>query len=580
MPSSGLWEKNMITPVMKRKTIGQLLISKGLVTQAMLDATLDQQKLSGRHQLIGEMLVDQGLITEEQLCETLAEVYGVPYAKVSPKICDPKVIEVLPREFIEKHTVLPMFLVNNVLTVALAEPSNLFLIEEIQQLTTYAVQVVASTHRDISATMQAHLPAANVFVIDDIIEEVRPEDFTLVEHEIEEIGNLKEVAGHSPIIKLVNYLIYNAVREGRVRHPYRTGRKENPRPLSRGWQAVRKSLTPPHSMHPAVISRIKIMASLDISERRLPQDGGIHVLLEGRPIDLRVSTMPEKWGEKAVIRIIDNRNIPVNLEKLGFAYEMLAQYKKVLEQPNGITLVTGPTGSGKSTTLYASLAELHKPDINICTVEDPVEFNLGGVNQFQVNDKIGFSFSTALRSLLRQDPDVIMVGEIRDADTARIAIQAALTGHLVLSTLHTNDAPSSIIRLVNMGIEPYLIAASLRAIIAQRLVRKLCAACREPFDPPLNIRHIVEKAAGPFDFLHRPRGCKKCRNSGYAGRIGIYELLPPDAEMLDAVVDGASIQKLRDLCKDHNIGTLRADGLVKVKAGITTYEEILRATSL
>jgi type IV pilus assembly protein PilB len=569
----------MITPMTKRKSIGQILVAKGLVSQQVLDTTLENQKSNGRHQLLGEMLVEQGLITEEQLCETLAEVYGVPYAKASPKICDPKIIEVLPREFIEKHAVLPMFLVNNVLTVALAEPSNLFLIEEIQQLTGHTVQVVASTPRDISATMQAHLPAANVFVIDDIIEEVRPEDFTLVETQMEDIGNLQEVAGHSPIIKLVNYLIYNAVRDGASDVHIEPDEKKT-RVRYRVDGRLYEKLCPPHSMHPAVISRIKIMAGLDISERRLPQDGGIHVLLEGRPIDLRVSTMPEKWGEKAVVRIIDNRNIPVNLEKLGLAYEMLAMYKKVLEQPNGITLVTGPTGSGKSTTLYASLADLHKPDINICTVEDPVEFNLTGVNQFQVNDKIGFTFANALRSLLRQDPDVIMVGEIRDAETARIGIQAALTGHLVLSTLHTNDAPSSIIRLINMGIEPYLLAASLRAVVAQRLVRKLCVACREQYEPPVNIRHIVEKSAGPFDYLYRPKGCKKCRNSGYSGRIGIYELLVPDPEMLDAVVNGASIQKLRELCKERNIGTLRADGMVKVKAGITTYEEILRATSL
>jgi type IV pilus assembly protein PilB len=569
----------MITPLTKRKTLGQILVSKGLVTQQVLDATLDQQRANGRQQLLGEMLLEQGLLTEEQLCETLAEMHEVPYAKVSPKICDPKVIEVLPREFIEKHGVLPMFLVNNVLTIALAEPSNLFLIEEIQQLTNFTVQVVASTQRDISATMQAHLPAANVFVIDDIIEEVRPEDFTLVETQLEDIGNLKEVAGHSPIIKLVNYLIYNAVRDGASDIHIEPDEKKT-RVRYRLDGRLYERICPPHSMHNAVISRIKIMAGLDISERRLPQDGGIHVLLEGRPIDLRVSTMPEKWGEKAVVRIIDNRNIPVNLEKLGFAYEMLVTYKKVIEQPNGIILVTGPTGSGKSTTLYASLAELHKPDINICTVEDPVEFNLSGINQFQVNDKIGFTFANALRSLLRQDPDVIMVGEIRDTETARIAIQAALTGHLVLSTLHTNDAPSSIIRLVNMGIEPYLIAASLRAVIAQRLVRKLCPACREQYDPPVNIRHIVEKSSGPFDFLYRARGCKKCRNSGYAGRIGIYELLVPDSQMLDAVVAGASIQKLREFCRDQHIATLRADGMVKVKAGITTYEEILRATSL
>src|SRR4051812_14048437 len=569
----------MITPALKRKSIGQILVAKGLVTDAMLDAALEQQKIQGRHKLIGELLIEQGILSEELLCETLAEVYGVPYAKVSPKICDPKVIEVLPRDFIEKHVVLPMFLVNNMLTVALAEPSNLFLIEEIQQLTGFTVQVVASTQRDIGNTMQAHLPAANVFVIDDIIEEVRPEDFSLVETQLEDIGNLKEVAGHSPIIKLVNYLIYTAVRDGASDIHVEPDEKKT-RVRYRVDGRLFEKLCPPHAMHPAVISRVKIMAGLDISERRLPQDGGIHVLLEGRPIDLRVSTMPEKWGEKAVIRIIDNRNIPVNLEKLGFAYDMLTSYKKVLEQPNGITLVTGPTGSGKSTTLYASLSELHKPDINICTVEDPVEFNLSGVNQFQVNDKIGFSFANALRSLLRQDPDVIMVGEIRDAETARIGIQAALTGHLVLSTLHTNDAPSSIIRLVNMGIEPYLLAASLRAVVAQRLVRKLCSACREQYDPPVNIRHIVEKSAGPFDYLYRPRGCKKCRNSGYSGRIGIYELLVPDNEMLDAVVSGASIQQLRDMCKARNIGTLRADGMVKVKAGITTYEEILRATSL
>ncbi len=569
----------MITTASKRKSIGQILLGKGLLSQPALEAILEQQKQEGRHKLLGELLVEQALITEEQLTETLAELHGVPYAKISPKICDPKIIEVLPREFLEKHSVLPMFLVNNTLTLALAEPSNLFLIEEIQQLTGFIVQVVASTHRDIASTMQAHLPAANVFVIDDIIDDVKPEDFTLVEAQVEDIGNLQEAAGHSPVIKLVNYLLYHAVREGASDIHIEPDEKKT-RVRYRVDGRLYEKICPPHAMHPALVSRIKIMASLDISERRLPQDGGIHVLLEGRPIDLRVSTMPEKWGEKTVIRIIDNRNIPVNLEKLGFAYEMLTQLKKTLEQPNGILLVTGPTGSGKSTTLYASLQEIHKPDINICTVEDPVEFNLTGVNQFQVNDKIGFTFAGALRSLLRQDPDVIMVGEVRDAETARIAIQAALTGHLVLSTLHTNDAPSSIVRLINMGIEPYLLAASLRAIVAQRLVRKLCVSCRVAYEPPLNIRHVVEKSAGPFDNLYHAKGCKKCRNSGYTGRIGIYELLVPDTEMLDAVVAGATMNRLREMCRERNIPTLRSDGLIKVKAGITTYEEILRATAL
>lgn len=569
----------MIATAAKRKTIGQVLISKGLIDQATLDATLEEQKAAGRRKLLGELLIEKNLINEEQLCETLAELHGVPYAKVSPKICDPRIIEVLPREFLEKHSVLPMFLVNGMLTVALAEPSNLFLIEEIQQLTGHQVQVVASTQRDIAATMQAHLPAANVFVIDDIIDEVKPEDFTLVETQVEDIGNLQEVAGHSPVIKLVNYLLYHAVREGASDIHIEPDEKKS-RVRYRVDGRLFEKLCPPHQMHPAIVSRIKIMSGLDISERRLPQDGGIHVLLEGRPIDLRVSTMPEKYGEKAVIRIIDNRNIPINLEKLGLAFDMLTELRKVLEQPNGIVLVTGPTGSGKSTTLYASLQELHEPDINICTVEDPVEFKLSGINQFQTNEKIGFTFAAALRSLLRQDPDVIMVGEVRDTETARIAIQAALTGHLVLSTLHTNDAPSSIVRLVNMGIEPYLIAASLRAVIAQRLVRKLCPACKEQYEPPMNIRHIVEKAAGPFDALYKPKGCKKCRNTGYTGRIGIYELLVPDTEMMEAIVAGATMGRLREMCKEKEVPTLRADGLVKVKAGITTYEEILRATAL
>ncbi len=569
----------MITTATQRKTVGQMLIARGLITQQALDVVLEQQKTSGTRKLIGEMLLEQGLITEEQLTETLAECYGVPYAKVSPKVCDPKVIEILPRAFLEKHGVLPMFLVNGVLTVAVPEPSNLFLIEEIQQLTGHSVQVVASTARDISATMQAHLPSANVFVIDEIIDEVKPEEFTLVEQQVEDIGNLQEVAGHSPVIKLVNYLLYHAVREGASDIHIEPDEKKT-RVRYRVDGRLFEKICPPHLMHPAIISRIKIMAGLDISERRLPQDGGIHVLLEGRPIDLRVSTMLEKYGEKAVIRIIDNRGVPASLEKLGFLHEMLEAMGKIVEQPNGIVLVTGPTGSGKSTTLYACLQQVNSQEVNICTVEDPIEYKLSGVNQFQVNEKIGFTFATALRSLLRQDPDIVMVGEMRDTETARIGIQAALTGHLVFSTLHTNDAPSSIVRLVNMGIEPYLIAASLRAVLAQRLVRKICPACKEPVEMPLAVRHVIEKAAGPVEQIYHGRGCKKCRNTGYSGRIGIYELLVPDQDMLEAIAQGATIQALRVMCKERNIGTLRADGLRKVKAGITTYEEILRATAL
>ena len=332
-------------------------------------------------------------------------------------------------------------------------------------------------------------------------------------------------------------------------------------------------------MHAAVASRIKIMAGLDISERRLPQDGGIHVMMDKRPIDLRVSTMPGKHGEKVVIRIIDNERASVNLEKLGFGYDTLKQFKKLVSLPNGIVLVTGPTGSGKSTTLYACLQEINSDDINICTIEDPVEYAVGGINQFQVNDKAGFTFASALRSLLRQDPDVIMVGEIRDAETARIATQAALTGHLVFSTLHTNDAPSAVTRLFNIGIEPYLVGASLSGVLAQRLVRKLCQNCKEAYEPSPNERRQMEKFCDNVDTLYRPKGCPRCRNLGYSGRIGIYELLVPDDGMIDLISQGSALNQIRERARQQGIKTLRVDGIEKVKSGITTLEEVYRVTA-
>jgi type IV pilus assembly protein PilB len=318
---------------------------------------------------------------------------------------------------------------------------------------------------------------------------------------------------------------------------------------------------------------------MDISERRLPQDGGIHVMMDKRPIDLRVSTMPGKHGEKVVIRVIDNERASVNLEKLGFGYETLKQWRKLISLPNGILLVTGPTGSGKSTTLYSVLSELNKDDVNICTVEDPVEYALGGVNQFQVNDKAGFTFAAALRSLLRQDPDIIMVGEIRDVETGKLATQAALTGHLVLSTLHTNDAPGAVTRLYNLGIEPYLVGATLNGVLAQRLVRKLCQVCKEAYEPSITERRQIEKHLGPVETLYRPKGCPRCKNIGYTGRIGIYELLMPNDEMMEKISSGISLQELRDLATASGMKPLRIDGLEKVKSGITTLDEVFRVTA-
>jgi len=494
-------------------------------------------------------------------------------------VADPKVIEVLDREFIEKHCVMPLFLVNGKLTVAVPEPANLFLIEEIEKVSGYPVQIVAATAHDIRQTMQAYLPNANVFVIDDIVDDIQTENFNVIDKQATDLSNLEEVAGQSPVIKLVNYLIYSAVQEGasdihiepddgKLRVRYRVDGR------------LFEKITPPYQMHAAVTSRLKIMANLDISERRIPQDGGIHVALDGRQIDLRVSTMPGKFGEKVVIRVIDNNSVMVSLEKLGFSYEMMTKFKELIHQPNGIVLVTGPTGSGKSTTLYAMLNDISDESINICTVEDPVEFNIPGINQFQVHEKAGFNFTTALRSLLRQDPDVIMVGEVRDADTARIATQAALTGHMVFSTLHTNDAPSAITRLFNIGVDPYLVAASLRGVLAQRLLRKICSHCKQPQeDVNPAVKRTAEKIAGPIETFYHGRGCPKCRNTGFSGRIGAFELLVPTDDTLDLIAAGAGLQEIRRAAANAGMTVLRNDGMEKVKAGLTTVEEVLFATA-
>jgi len=567
----------MIAPA-EKKPLGQLLVSRGVLKPEDLERALDEQKRAKHQKLLGEVLIELGLCTEDQITEALAQTYGVPYARVSPRIADPRIIEILPREFLEKHQVLPLFLVENVLTVAVAEPANVFLLEEIERASGKRVQVVAATAHDIRATLQTYLPSQSVFVIDDIIEEVSFEEFKLTEQQAPDLSSLEQAAGDSPVVKLVNYCIYNAVKEGASDIHIEPGERTL-RVRYRIDGRLTEKLRPPYPMHAAVVSRIKIMAGLDIAERRLPQDGGIRVMMDKRPIDLRVSTLPSKYGEKVVMRVIDNERGAVNLERLGFSYDTLKQWRRLISLPNGILLVTGPTGSGKSTTLYASLAELNRPDVNICTVEDPIEYALPGITQTQVNDKIGLTFATALRALLRQDPDILMVGEIRDGETARIATQAALTGHLVLSTLHTNDAPSAITRLYNLGIEPYLVGATIAGVLAQRLVRKLCQTCREQYQPPPTELRQIERFVGPVETLWRPRGCPRCRNRGYTGRIGIYELLVPDDAMFDKISQGAGLNEIREAAKACGMKPLRVDGMEKVKAGLTTLEEVFRVTA-
>lgn len=562
-----------------RTPIGELLVRRGVLTEIDLHRALEHQATQNHRKLLGEVLVELEFASELDVVEVLADEYGVPFVDSLTKIADPRTLEVLPRAFIEEHQVLPMFLVRNTLTVAVAELSNLYLIEEIGRQTGYEVQIVAATRNAIEAAIKSWLPAANVFVIDDIYEDIAEEDFSVIERQVTELADLEQVAGHGPVVKLVNFIIYSAVQEGASDIHIEPGDQSlriRYRVDGRLWE----KLAPPHRMHPAITSRIKIMSNLDIAERRLPQDGDFNVMLEGRPIDLRVSTMPGTWGEKTVIRIIDSEHSRLGLDQLGFSSSTQSQWQSLIEQPNGVVLVTGPTGSGKSTTLYSVLGQLNSADLNIATVEDPVEAKIPGINQSQVNTKAGFSFSTALRSMLRQDPDIMMVGEIRDGETASICMQAALTGHLVFSTLHTNDAPSAITRLCNLGIEPYLVAATLRGVLAQRLVRKICPHCKTTWTPDARTAEVIVQSCGDFDELHRGEGCGRCRGTGFAGRIGVFELLIPDSALLDAIAEGASLQSLRTRLERSNFRVLRDDGMEKVRAGLTTPDEILSSTRL
>lgn len=562
--------------------LGDLLIAKGLVTEAQLDRLLASQRDEGHQKLLGELLIEHGVLSPEVVAETLAEAYGVPFARVGPKLADPNVIELLPREFLEKQGVLPLFLVRGRLTVAVHEPANVFLIKEIERRTNLSVQIVAATAQDIQATLRAHLPNANLFVVDQMVDEI--EELTVTQEETTpDLADLAQAGGNSPVIKLVNYLIASAVEDGASDIHIEPG-DGRLRVRFRVDGNLFEKITPPHHLLPAIVSRVKIMAGLDISERRLPQDGGITVMLKGRSIDLRVSTMPGKFGEKIVMRIIDSTGGLIQLDRLGFSDVIRRQWETIIRQPNGVVLVTGPTGSGKSTTLYATLNALCDDETNLCTVEDPVEFALPNINQFQVNEKIGFTFASALRALLRQDPDVIMVGEIRDNETARMVTQAALTGHLVLSTLHTNDAPSAITRLLNIGVEPYLVAASMRGVLAQRLIRRICPDCKVAVQPNAQQRHALDQLAQSeglhIDTLYRGTGCTRCRHSGYSGRVAVHELFVPDDDALDAISSGVSLQELRRLARAGGMTTLLQDGLAKVAAGRTTLEELFTITEL
>jgi type IV pilus assembly protein PilB len=568
----------MHKPLLKpRPRLGDLLVRQGFLAPDQLLEALALQVEGEGSKLLGELLVEREFCTEEQVLECLAVEFKLPFVKLDTRMFDPKTVELLPREFIEKHCVLPLFKLRDTLTVAVAEPSDVFLLDRLKSIARCEVQLAIASARDIRRTLQTYLPDSQVFVIDDIIDDVQSDAVELIEASIDDIGTGGELAGQSPIIRLVNYIIYSAVKEGASDiHIEPTERQIRVRYRVDG--ALFKFLELPGHIAPAIASRIKIMASMDISERRLPQDGRIHVMMENRSIDLRVSTLPLAHGEKTVIRIMDNRSIPLSLAQLGFSSENLERFQTQIRKPNGIVLVTGPTGSGKSTTLYAALNTVSTIEMNICTVEDPVEFQLPLVNQFQVNEKIGLSFASMLRSLLRQDPDILMVGEIRDELTARTAVQAALTGHLVFSTLHTNDACSAVTRLVNMGIEGYLIGASLNGVLGQRLCRRICAKCKQLYDPPKALWAVMQRMGFESCEFYRGAGCAKCRHTGFSGRIAIHELLVVDEALREAISVSPTVQTVNEYARRSGMIPLRYDGLRKVKEGLTTIEEVLQAS--
>ena len=526
---------------------------------------------------ICQLIKELNLAHEPDISMARANLYGCEFQKIEPEKVDKNVFNKLGLEYIKSNRIMPIAVRDEILVVATSHPADLFIIEDVKRQTQMKTETVVCMDEDIDKVCETFDNETIDYDIDDIINDMT--DVEVMQDQQEESDDLEKMAGQSPIIKFVNYLISNAVREG-ASDIHIEPKEKYMRTRYRIDGVLFEMKQSPMKMHPAIVSRIKIMADLDISERRLPQDGKIKVSVAGRAIDLRISTLPTSHGEKVVIRVLDSESITRGLEQLGMEPDVMAGFDRQIAMPHGILLVTGPTGSGKSTTLYSALCQMDGDKLNVSTVEDPVEYELGFCNQVQISEKIGLDFAISLRSLLRQDPDVIMIGEIRDNETARIAVQAALTGHLVLSTLHTNDAACSITRLVDIGIEPYLIAASLNGVLAQRLVRKICPKCKELYKVSEHMARYVEKEGVEPGQIYHGAGCDSCRGSGYLGRVGIYELLIIDEQFRDMINKDSSVNNMRRSFHESGRRSLFDDGIMKVKQGLTTMEEVLRVTKV
>jgi type IV pilus assembly protein PilB len=562
--------------------LGDRLVAEKLITTEQLQRALAEQK--GSADKLGTILVRLGFITEDSLVSFLSKQYSIPAITVAQVDPDPDVLKLVPEQIAKKHSVLPIKRMGNTLTLAMADPTNVFALDDVGFMTGLQIQpVVASEAAIRKAFERLYETGASVTDMMSELEEADT-DVEVVEGGEEtftkaDVFDLKESADEAPVVRLINMILTDAIRRGASDihlEPY----EKVFRVRFRIDGVLHEIMTPPKRLEAALTSRVKIMATLDIAERRLPQDGRIKLRYHQREIDFRVSTLPTIFGEKTVMRILDKDALQLDLTALGFDPWSMEQFTKAIHSPYGMILITGPTGSGKTTTLYSAIHTINSPDINIMTAEDPVEYNLKGVNQVQVNDEIGRTFAACLRSFLRQDPDVILVGETRDLETAQIGIRAALTGHLVLSTLHTNDCPSTPARLLDMGIPPFLVSSSLQLILAQRLGRRVCRDCKEPYEATeesLVPYGHVPQGLGTINF-YKGKGCQTCNFTGMKGRVAIYEVMPISTEIRDLILRNATTNEIQDAACSQGMKTLRQNALQKVIDGVTTVEEVLRVT--
>jgi type IV pilus assembly protein PilB len=558
--------------------LGELLVREKMISLQQLQRAQEEAKRTGKR--LGHALTQLGFVNDTDLTQFLARQYSLPSINLNEFDIDPDVLKLIPKDISRKHMVIPVNRAGATLIVAMSDPSNIYAIDELKFLTQYNIEPVVASEQSIEEAIQRYYEKAPDLT--DMIGEMEIDevDFEGTGDADVNVVDLEKQSGEAPVVKLCNMILLAAIKKKASDIHIEPYEKEF-RIRYRIDGILYEEMRPPLKLRNAIISRIKIMASLDISERRLPQDGRIKLKIgKDKEMDFRVSVLPTLFGEKIVLRLLDKSNLQLDMTKLGFEEKPLNDFKKAIALPYGMVLVTGPTGSGKTTTLYSGLSELNKSTRNISTAEDPVEFNLPGINQVQMHDDIGLNFATALRAFLRQDPNIIMVGEIRDFETAEIAVKAALTGHLVLSTLHTNDAASTISRLLNMGVEPFLVCASVNLVVAQRLARKICAECKEQVEkaeqPLLDLGMSPEQVAECQ--LMRGKGCKTCSNTGYKGRIALYEVMPFIDPLKELVLQGASAAELKAEMIRNNINTLRLAGIRKILEGTTTPEEILRVT--